>query len=148
MWQKCLTLFILPSTATDLAADAGCRDGCDRFSSVRLQHGCNQCPAKCEYILPHTRSLNDKFFTVHPSIPGVSSDFDLIVTLPPLTYLSTAAAVSKSLSVSRHIHIHTDTSVTQILPVQPGVTLYRSSGKFCLSSTYYKSVCICSVISN
>lgn len=47
--------FILPSTATDLAADAGCRDCCDWLSSVRLQHWCNQCPAKCEWRV-HTHT--------------------------------------------------------------------------------------------
>lgn len=88
-----------------------------------------------KYMFPHTQSLSDKLFTVHPNIPCPCT-----LTLSeryPLTYLLyTAAAVSKSLSVSRHTHIHTHANATQMLPVKPGVTLYSSSGTFCLSSTY------------
>lgn len=81
------------------------------------------------YMLPHTQSLSDKLFTVHPNIPCPCT-----LTLSeryPLTYLlCTAAAVSKSLSVSRHTHTHTHSC-------QRNLTLYSSSGTFCLSSTYY-----------
>ncbi len=105
-----------------------------------------------EHILTHVQTLSEKLFTVHPNIPGVSLDFDIIKSCPFTQSLCTAAAVSKSLSVSSihthtHTHTHTHINITQMPPVQIQedcrVALYISSGRFCLSSTYYKAIYIC-----